>query len=303
MYNKSVKIFSGTAHPELATHVASKLNLSVSPIEIHVFPDGEKRIKINDTVVDEDCIVVQPTAPPVDTNYMELFFLVDSLKRSGARSITAVIPYLGYQRQDHVFRDGEAVSLAVVIKMLETAGVTKVIAFDLHSIKIPEFFTIPLVHLSALGLFADKIEEHGWNTFESVLVTPDMGGIRRIKMLSALLNGLPTAAIEKNRDLVSGAVSADIVHGALAKRAIIVDDMISSGKTIATAANLLKQKGVEDIVVFATHPVFSEEAPGILESSLAEKVYVTDSIFVPKQKHFAKLAILSIAGMIAKEIS
>ncbi len=299
-----MKIFSGTANLTLAQHIAQKLNLSLSSVEIHVFPDGEKRVRVNESVVEQDCIVVQPTAPPVDSNYMELFFLIDSLKRSGARSITAVIPYLGYQRQDHIFRDGEAVSLAVVIHMLETAGVTNIITFDLHSIKIPEFFTIPLTHLSALSLFAETIKEHGWDApSTSVLVSPDMGGIRRIKILSELLHEMPIASIEKNRDLSTGDVRVDAIHGDLAKRAIIVDDMISSGKTIAIAVDALKEKGVEEVVVFATHAVFSDEAPDLLQKSGVLHVFVTDTIFVPKDKHFAKLKMLSISNTVAREVS
>src|SRR3989338_5404631 len=122
-----MKVFAGSAHPDLGQKVAHALHLPLSALEIHVFPDGEKRVRILETIVDEDCIVVQPTAPPVDTNYMEIFFIIDALKRSGAKSVTAVIPYLGYQRQDHIFRGGEAVSLEVIIETLQAVGLTKLI--------------------------------------------------------------------------------------------------------------------------------------------------------------------------------
>jgi ribose-phosphate pyrophosphokinase len=139
---------------------------------------------------------------PVDQNYMELFFIIDGLIRSGAQTVTAVIPYLGYQRQDHVFRDGEAVSLDVVIRTLESVGADQVVTFDLHSIKIPEVFTIPVKHLSALPRFANKIKELG----EGILVSPDMGGLRRISKMSELLDGMDWIATVKDRDLDTGQI-------------------------------------------------------------------------------------------------
>ncbi|MBI4079537.1 MAG: ribose-phosphate pyrophosphokinase [Candidatus Levybacteria bacterium] len=337
-----MNIFSGSANKPLAYDIAKHLGIPLGKVEIHIFPDGERRVRIIDKVLDKDCIVVQPTAPPADTHFMELFFIADGLKRSGAKSITAVVPYLGYQRQDHVFREGEAVSLTVVVKMLETAGVNSIITLDLHSIKIPEFFKIPVVHISALPLFAEKIREidraevanenflvhdanpHGRDLKKtsfsanahsenfvssprspvgnSVLVSPDMGGIRRIKLISEMLGNMPYASIIKNRDLATGKVEADIIQGEVKKRAFIVDDMISSGGTIATASRLLKKHGVEEIYVFATHAVFSQLAPKFLQESQAKKVYVTNTIFVPEEKLFPKLEIISVSDIIASEI-
>lgn len=296
-----MKIFSGCSNKPLAEKVAKQLGREVSPLDIHIFPDGERRVRVLDSVVDEDTVVVQSCVPPVDTNYMELFFIVDALKRSGAKSVTAVIPYLGYQRQDHVFRSGEAVSLEVIVRTLESIGVGKIIVFDLHSIKTPELFRIPVSHLSALPLFAGKIREIGY-IGEAVLVSPDMGGVRRVKLISEMLDNMPQAAIVKNRNLQTGEVTAEQVQGVLTRRAIIVDDMISSGATIFTAAALLKEKGVEEVVVFATHPVFSENAPTVLQDCLAEKVFVSDTIDVPEKKRFAKLEVLSVAKIIAEEI-
>ena len=295
------KIFSGRSHKPLAEKVCKILKTSLSPLEIHVFPDGEKRVRVEDSVLDIDTVVIQPTSHPADGNYMELFFIIDALKRSGAKSVTAVIPYLGYQRQDHIFRDGEAVSLEVAIRALESAGVSKVVVFDLHSIKIPELFSVPVSHLSALEIMADKIRKSvDSNTF---LVSPDMGGIRRVKIISELLNSLPFATIVKNRDLNTGKITATEIEGKILKHAIIVDDMISSGKTIVAAADLLKEKGVEDVVVMATHAVFSVDAPTVLQNSAVSKVIVTDSVRLSDSKKFDKLEVLSIAEEIAKEIT
>lgn len=295
-----MKIFSGTSNKPLAEKISKKLRIDLSPLEIHVFPDGEKRIRILDKVVDENCVVVQPTSPDPDVNYMELFFIVDALRRSGASNIKAVIPYLGYQRQDHVFRTGEAVSLEVIATLLKWGGVDEVLSFDLHSIKIPEIFKIKLNHLSALPLFAEEIKKIGNDT---VLVSPDMGGIRRIKILSEMLDNMPYAVIEKNRDLATGKVEMTGIEGEIKENAVIVDDMISSGGTIAVAADLLKKKEVEKIVVFATHAVLSDKAPEILQKSIVDKIYLTDTIFVPEEKKFPKLEILSVAEMVAASLS
>ncbi len=297
-----MKIFSGSANPLLAEHIASALGTTVPPVEIHVFPDGERRVRILDAVLGDHVVIIQPASLPVDQNYMELFLLVDGLKRNGAKSVTVVCPYLGYERQDHIFRTGEAVSLAVIRTILEAIGVDRLLIFDPHSIKVPEIFRIPVINVSALPLFAKEIRKQSWSITDTVLVTPDMGGIRRIKILSSLLDNMPYAAIEKNRDLETGEVTAENIEGQIRKRAIIVDDMISSGKTIVTAANLLVKRGAEAVFVFATHPVFSQDAPKVLQESLVQKIFVTNTVAVPKEKKFPKLEILSVAEMIAGEL-
>src|SRR3989344_2603128 len=305
-----MKIFSGSSNKPLTAKIAKELDLKLSDTEIFIFPDGERRVRILENVVDEDVVVIQTTSPNPDTNYIELFFLVDAAKRSGAKSITAVIPYLGYQRQDHVFRDGEAVSLEVIIETLEAVGMDKLITFDLHSIKIPELFSIPIVHLSALPIIAEKIKEIATPHFlkDTILVSPDMGGIRRIKILSELLSNMTFISIVKDRDLVSGDIKSNRIDSASSgwkkrvKRAIIVDDMISTGRTIASAVDLLVKNGIEENIVFATHPVFSNDAKNILQNLRASKIFVTDTIDVPEEKRFGKLEILSISEMIAKEL-
>jgi len=313
-----MKIFTGSSNKPLAEKISENLNIKLSPIETMIFPDGERRVKLNDDVVEEDAVVIQSTSTPVDQNYIELFFIIDALKRSGARSVTAVIPYLGYQRQDHVFRDGEVVSLDVMIQFLESLRVDNVIAFDLHSIKIPELFHIPIDHLTALPLFAQRIQSKAFNALmtdnpseflkDVLLVSPDMGGLRRIEQLSAKLNNIPWIATVKDRDLQSGEITINHFDGPFdptalpGKRALIVDDMISSGNTVVESAKLLKENGVISCDVFATHAIFSEEAPELLQDSSIDRVYVTDSVFIPEEKFFPKLHVLSIAEMVAMEL-
>ena len=298
-----MKIFCGGSNKPLAETIAASLGSKLSALELFVFPDGEKRVRVEENVVDEDCIVIQSTTTPVDQNYMELFFIIDALKRSGARKITAVVPYFGYQRQDHVFRDGEVVSLEVMIGFLESLKVDRVVTVDLHSIKIPELFHIPVTHLSALPVFADAIKRELKE--DAVLVSPDLGGLRGISKLSELLGNLAWVSIVKKRNLETGEIKMTGIEGdtsKLKKRAIILDDMISSGKTIVQAAAFLKKMGVEECHVFATHAIFSKEAPYLLQHSIVDRVFVTDSVLVPEEKKFPKLTILSVADIIAKEL-
>lgn len=296
-----MKIFTGNSNKPLAQKIAKKLGLKLSNLEVFVFPDGEERIRILDKVVGEDVLLVQSTSNPTDRNYMQLFFALDALKRSGAKSITAIVPYFGYQRQDHIFREGEAVSVKVIAEILERLGINKLIAVDLHSIKIEEAFDInvPVVHLSALSVFANEIKKIGKDV---VLASPDMGGIRRIKILSEMLDNMPYLTIEKNRDLADGKIKMSKITGQVKKNVVIVDDMISSGGTIIMAADLLKRAGAEKIYVFATHAVFSENAPKILGDSALQKIFVTDTINIPQEKRFPKLEILSVAEMIASAL-
>lgn len=303
-----MRIFSGSSSQKLGEGLAKALNEKLFLPEKFVFPDGEERIRILEKVLDEDVVIVESLSPPVNENLIELCFITDGVKRSGGKRVTAVIPYLGYQRQDRVFREGEAVSLHVVIKILEAVGVDRIITFDLHSIKIPELFHIPVLHLSAIPLFAKTIKKMRLPKKSVVLISPDMGGVRRVKLLLEQLDGVATASIVKDRDLVTGAVTAKKFSSASNitelknKTAIIVDDMISGGGTIIKAVELLKEHGVAKIVVFATHPLFSQNAATLLQDAPIDRVYVTDTIFVPKKKRFAKLEILSIADMVAQNL-
>ncbi len=293
-----MKIFSGSANEPLAQKIAAQIGIRLSTVENHVFPDGERRIKLQDDVVNENVIIVQPTSPPVDSNLIELCFLLDAARRNGARQVTAVVPYLGYQRQDHIFREGEARSLEVVIKMIEGSGASGFLGVDLHSIKIPELFTIGVTHLSALPLFAQKIHEFTDDFSKSCLVTPDMGGIRRIELLKDLVGDIEFVVVEKDRDIVTGDIKVAKVHGTVRKTCFIVDDMISSGKTIAESIASLSNMGAEKFFVMATHAVFSDKAPKLLQDSEAEVVFVTDSIVVPEKKQFKKLEVLPLAPAI-----
>lgn len=291
-------IFSGLSNQPLALNIAKQLDRKLSPLEIFVFPDGEKRITIEEKVLGKTAVVILSTSEPVDANYMELFLLVDALKRSGAEFVKVLMPYMGYQRQDHIFRDGEGVSLEVIVDILQRIGVSEFFSFDLHSIKIPELFKIPAHNLSALPVFAKKIEKD-FSKDGIVLVSPDMGGIRRIKKLSEMLN-VSYVTIVKDRDLNKGDIHDVQLNGEVkGKIALMVDDIISTGKTMVYGADLLLENGALSVFAFATHGVLSADASVILEKSKIEKVFVTDTIEIFKEKNFPKLEILSIATIAA----
>jgi ribose-phosphate pyrophosphokinase len=293
-------IFSGSSNKELTRKVAQGIGLTLGSLEIVTFPDNENRVRVVDEVLDEDVVVIQSTGVTPNLYYLELFFIIDSLKRSGAKSITLVVPYLGYQRQDHIFRDGEAVSLEVIIRLLESLGISKLISFDFHSVRIPQLFKVPVVQLSALEVFADEINK--MNKDDLILVSPDMGGIGRVSKLSELTDGIPYISIVKDRDLNTGDIESAVVNGDVRKKVIIVDDVISTGKTLVAAANLLKENGAIDISVMATHGIFANDAATVLQNSVINKVLVTDTIEISHKRTFPKLEIISIAKLITQTL-
>lgn len=297
-------IFSGTSNPSLARKIAEKLDSRLSKLEIHKFPDKEVRVRVLESVVDKQAIVVQSTGVHPNHYYMQLFFILDAIKRSGGSEVTLVIPYLGYQRQDHIFRSGEAVSLEVIINLIKAMKVDRVISFDLHAPRISEFFLnkrIKMDHLSVLPVFAKEIEK--MDLANVVLVSPDMGGIRRIKILAELLgNKVPCISIEKNRDLATGEIESTKINGQVKKIAVIVDDVISTGSTLIAASELLMKNGVGEVYVFAAHGIFAKDAPVNLQNSLIKQVTVSDTIEIRPKRRFEKLHIVSVSPLIAEAL-
>lgn len=288
----------------LSEGLSAALSTTLFYPEVTVFPDGERRIRLNESVVEKDVVFLKTASitPNVDSFIVETAFLIDAIKRSGADSVTGIIPYIPYSRADHVFRDGEAVPLEVVIGMLEHAGLTKIVFVDPHTIKMSEMFSVEVVNLSALSIFADRIKKIDFDPKNSVIVSPDMGGLRRMEQLSGMLDGLSYASIEKDRNYDDGSIKAKGVHGEIRKTCFVVDDIISSGRTIVQAVEKLKDKGAEEVYVFATHPVLSENAGEILEKCGAKKIFVTDSLPVPPEKKFGTLEVLTLAPLLGEAL-
>jgi ribose-phosphate pyrophosphokinase len=299
-------IFLGDVqNKELSESVGEGMGIEVLYPQITVFQDGERRVYVPFSVLDKKVLLLKSCANPPDSNFLELLFLIDALKRSGAVEIVAVVPYLCYSRADHIFREGEGVPLEVIAKALSRSGIEKLFIVDPHSIKIPEVFEIPCTALSALPIFADKIKDilaRVGSEKSFSLVSPDMGGIRRVRILSRMVSDMPIAVIEKERDLDTGKVKATrIAEGKVGETVFIVDDIISSGQTIAEAVYFLREKGAKSVYVFATHAILSGQAKDLLEKLPVEKIFVTNSVAVSKEKIFNKLEILDVGKMIARE--
>lgn len=287
----------------LSEKIAKSLGLPILYPDVKIFPDGEQRVYLKEELGGEDVVVLKSLSTPVDSNVIQFLFILNALRESGADKVTAIIPYLGYQRADHTFRVGEAASLRVVIDAILAEGITRIMLLDPHSIKITEMFDVPVMNETALPIFAEKIRELVADLTDVTVVTPDMGGIRRIKMISEIL-GVEFAAVEKDRDVETGDIKMSSIHGAKPKDIVcIVDDMISSGGTMVQAINAYRKMGVKKIYAFATHAVFSENASTILQDSPVEKVFVTDSIEVPENRLFKKLEVLSIADLVKTGLS
>ncbi len=289
----------------LSENLAKNLNCEVIYPDVMVFPDTEQRIRVDaNKVFGQQIYLVKSIEMPVDASTLQIAFLTDALIRAGADRVTGVIPYFPYMRADHVFRPGEAVPLELVIKLLEESGLSEVIFVDPHSIKLPEMFKIPVKNLTALNIFAKKIKEIEPNKEKITIVSPDMGGIRRLDLLSEALGGdINQVHINKDRDYEGGGVSVAEYKGEIKGVCFIVDDIIATGKTIAQAVKTLNANGAEAVYIFGTHPVFSEGAPELLRDSESKEVFVTDSIPLTEQEDFEKLTVLPLGQLIAEKIT
>jgi len=282
----------------LSEAVAKGLGVELYYPEIDVFADGEKRVRLAEDVVGKNVVILKSLCTPVDDNVIKLAFTLDAAKRSGAEKAIALIPYLGYSRGDHLFRSGESVSLEVVIKILQANNVDSVALIDPHSIRIPEMFEAPTTDLSALPVFAEKIREIEPDLSKITLVTPDIGGMRRIKMLSEMLDDANYACINKDRDLKTGNITMKGTEGDFKGTCFVVDDMIATGGTIVQAANHLYEVGIKEIYVLATHALLNGNASEKLQNSQAKKVLVADTVPVTKDKAFEKLEVISCSALL-----
>lgn len=292
----SPRVFAGSSNPQLARAIAQKSKIPLGQIEIGRFADGEIDVWIKDDVNNSNVFVIQSNSPQVNDHIIELALIADALKRSGAYKITAVIPYFGYSRKEKQSRPGEPISAKVVADLVISSGINKVICLDLHADAIVGFFNVPVIYLSALEVLANSLKKEKYKN--PVVVSPDVGGVKRARNFAALLE-LPLAVIEKHRKTtirdeievlsMSGEVSGDT--------AIIIDDVISTGGTIIESTNALKAKGVKKVIVCATHGVFADNAIERLGASQIDKIFVTDSISQTTKSK--KIEVVSVTSLIA----
>jgi len=297
----NLKIFSGRAHPDLSERTAKYLNLSLGRVSIEPFPDGEILVKIEEDVRGRDVFLIQPTCPPVNENLMELLIMIDSARRASAERITAVIPYFGYARQDRKDEGRVPITAKLVANLISIAGADRVLTIDLHAAQIQGFFDIPVDNLYAEPILEGYFLQQRFENL--VLVSPDAGNAKRARIYAERFGG-DLAIIDKQRlsgkDVSIGRVVGDVKG----KTVLMVDDMISTGGTICSAATICKKEGAERIYVGATHPVLCGPAVEQLQSAPIDEIIVTDTIPIPEKirDELKKMKILSVAELLGEAI-
>lgn len=298
---KSIKLFAGSSSIGLAEKIAKYLELDLAPIQIRRFSDGETFVKPEESVRGCKTFIVQSTSNPVNESIMELLIFIDSLRRASAKEIVAVIPYYGYARQDRKASPREPITSKLVANLLTVAGATRVVTMDLHARQIQGFFDIPVDHMEALPILAKHFIKYGFSPEDTVVVSPDVGGVKRARGLARWLH-TPLAIIDKRRAKANESEVMNIIGDVKGKKAILIDDMIDTAGTICNAAQALLEKGAVAVYACATHAVFSGPAIERLKNSAFTKVVVTDSIHFPEEQCFDKLRILSTSKMFAETI-
>lgn len=299
---KDFILYSGSSNVPLAEEVAKILNISLGKVDLTRFADGELRPWIQDDIRDKTVIVLESLSYPMDEHVMELVLMGDAIRRCAPKKTIAVVPYLGYARQDKLHRLGEPVSARVIVKFLEISQFEEIIGIDFHNSAIVGFFEIPVTHLSALDALSAELKK--MNIEGGVIVSPDVGGSKRARNMAYALD-MPLAVMEKRRflDRHDTSETYQIIGEVKGKTAIICDDVISTGGTTVQAAESLKAAGATRILATTTHGVFAGDAVKNLMSSAIEQVFATNTINIPKEKQFAKLHIVSVAPLLADAIS
>ena len=297
-----LKLLSGNANPKLSQSIADALGVKLGESEIEKFSDGEIKIKINESIRGKDVYIVQPTSYPTNDNLMELLIMVDACRRASAGYINAIIPYYGYARQDRKTRGREPITAKLVANLLTIAGVDRIITMDLHAGQIQGYFDIPVDHFSAIRLLSSYFTDMAYDKADDfVVVSPDLGGVRRAREFSDYLK-LPIAIIEKRRPMPNVSEVMSVIGDFKGKHAILVDDMVDTAGTITNAANYLIENGAKDVYIAATHGVFSGKAIERLSDSSVKEVIITNTIELPKEKQLDKIKQLEVGPLLAEAI-
>jgi ribose-phosphate pyrophosphokinase len=300
---KSLVLLSGGAYPELADEIGAAIGVEVTETTRREFANGELFIRPNDSVRGTDAFVVQSCTSPINQWVMESLILVDALKRASAKRITVVVPFYPYARQDKKHRGREPISARLVADLFHTAGADRIMTVDLHTAQIQGFFDGPVDHLFAMPLLAAHVRER-YGDRDLVIVSPDTGRVRMAEQWADELGGRDIAFVHKTRDIDSANdVVANRVVGEVAGRCcLLIDDMIDTGGSIAKAAELLFDVGATDVIVAATHGVFSAPATDRLKNSQISEIVVTNTLPIRPEQEFDKLTVLSIAPLLAQAI-
>jgi ribose-phosphate pyrophosphokinase len=297
--SSSLKLISGTANPQLAKEVSEYLKVALTPVEIKRFSDGEIYVRILESVRGADVFIIQPTNADANQNLMELLIMVDALKRASPLSITAIIPYFGYARQDKKLKAREPITAKLVANMVQVAGVDRVVFFELHTPQVQGYFDIPSDNLDLLPLFAEHIVNKKLK--DIVIVSPDAGGTTRARALAEILHA-PLAIVDKRREKHNIAEVQNVIGDVKGKNCFVVDDMIDTAGSITEAAKILKKFGATKVFAVTTHAVFSGNAVQKLEDAPLEEVVVSNSIAISPLKKLRKMKVISLAKIIGEDI-
>ncbi len=293
-----MKIFSGTANLPLARAICKSIGMELGKCSITAFPDGETFIKIEENVRGEDVFVVQPTAPPTNHNLMELFIMIDALRRASAMRITAVLPYYGYARQDRKDQPRVPITAKLVANLLVAAGVNRILTMDLHAQQIQGFFDIPVDHLYAAPVMYGYLKKKKLPNL--VVVSPDVGGLKMAHAYSQVLEaGL--AIVAKRRKSATDVESMAVIGEIRGKNILLVDDLTETAGTLTQAAALLKKKGAKQIVACVSHAILNDVGIQRLRKSAIDELITTDTVQRPAIDG-VKIITLSVAGLLGEAI-
>ena len=301
--DKNLILVTGRIHPKLAEDVAEQLGIDLLETTAYDFANGEMYVRYTESVRGADVFVLQSHYKPINKAIMEQLIMIDALKRASARSITAVCPLLGYSRQDKKHRGREPISCRLIFDLLKTAGADRIMSVDLHAAQSQGFFDGPVDHLIAMPVLVDYVRDR-LDMSNIAVVSPDAGRIKVAEQWAQRLGGCPLAFVHKTRDITrpNHAVANRVVGDVKDKDCVLVDDLIDTAGTIASACQVLKDAGARSITVAATHGVLSGPAVERLKNCGAREIVLTDTVPIPVEKRWEGLTVLSIAPLLASAI-
>mgnify|MGYP003329192185 CR=1 FL=1 len=298
-------VFTGNATPKLAADVVQHLNISLGKAKVGRFSDGEVNIELMENVRGRDVFLVQPTCPPAADNLLELLVMADACRRASAARITAVIPYFGYARQDRKAEGREPITARLVADLFKSAGAQRMVSLDLHSGQIQGFFNGPVDHLTAMPVLETYVRKHAPS--DLVIVSPDAGRVKVAERFAQYLadKNADVAFINKRRPkgTTNVAIAKEVIGEVEGRLCILTDDMIDTGGTIVSAAELLLERGAKEVWAMATHGVLSGPAVDRLQNSPLDRVVLTNTLPLPEEKKFPKVEVLSVARIIGDALA